>query len=214
MDRQKEEVLEQGASSAQERVIRLLAGGARTVEQLAAGLGITPNAVRAQLALLRREGVVEEAGRARGPRRPSVIYQLRKGAEVRLSRAYPLAFAGLIRTAAERLRPSAFAELLRAAGRRMAAAFLPGSGGAAERAAAAASAFEKLGSRAQLTRRGGKFLLSGDACPLGEAVAAEPRTCTAMAAMLEQMTGLEVRECCEHGEHPRCCFQLEARKKG
>ncbi len=200
------------ASNAQERVIRLLARGAQTVDQLAAGLDITPNAVRAQLALLRREGIVEEAGRARGARRPSVIYRLRKGAEVRLSRAYPLAFARLVETAADKLRPAAFVELLRAAGRRMAAAFLPGSGDAGERAAAAASALEKLGSRVRVTRQGAKFLLRGDACPLGEAVAADERTCAAMAAMLEEVTGLEVRECCEHGDHPRCGFELRARR--
>jgi predicted ArsR family transcriptional regulator len=200
------------ASNAQERVIRLLARGAQTVEELAAGLDITPNAVRAQLALLRREGIVEEAGRARGARRPSVIYGLRKGAEVRLSRAYPLAFARLVETAAAKLRPAAFVELLRATGRRMAAAFLPGSGDAGERAAAAAAALEKLGSRVQVTKQGAKLLLRGDACPLGEAVAADERTCAAVAAMLEEVTGLAVSECCEHGDHPRCGFVLRARK--
>ncbi len=197
---------------AQERVIRLLARGAQTVEQMAAGLDITPNAVRAQLALLRREGVVEEAGRARGARRPSVIYGLRKGAEVRLSRAYPLALARLVETAAGKLRPAALVDLLRAAGRRMAAAFLPGSGDAGERAAAGAAALEKLGSRVQVTKQGAKFLLRGDACPLGEAVAADERTCAAVAAMIEEVTGLAVSECCEHGDHPRCRFELRARR--
>jgi len=205
--------LETGAS-AQERLMRLLAGGGRTVEQLADGLGVTPNAVRAQLALLKREGAVEEAGLQRGPRRPSVVYRLRKGAEVRLSRAYPLAFSSLVRTAAQELRPAQFVELLAAAGRRMASQFPRGSGDAGERVAAAVSALEKLGSRVQVARQGGKFVLRGDACPLGEAVAAEERTCTAMAAMLEEMTGLEVRECCEHGEHPRCCFHLKAARAG
>ncbi len=202
--------MDPGTGGAQERVIRLLAAGARTVEQLAAGLGITPNAVRAQLALLRREGAVEEAGRARGARRPSVIYRLQKGAEVRLSRAYPLAFANLVRTAAAKLRPAAFVELLRAAGRRMAAAFPPGSGDAGERVTAAAAALEKLGSRVQIGKQGGKYILRGDACPLGEAVAADNRTCAAMASLLGELTGLQVEERCEHGDHPRCCFQLQA----
>ncbi len=200
--------MEPGAAGAQERVLRLLAAGERTVEQLAAGLGITPNAVRAQLALLKREGAVEEAGLARGTRRPSVIYRLRKGAETRLSRAYPLAFATLVRTAGERLRPAAFVELLRAAGGRMAAAFPPGSGGAGERVAAAAAALEKLGSRVQIGRQGGKYILRGDVCPLGDAVAADDRTCATMASLLEQLTGLKVEECCEHGDHPRCRFRL------
>ena len=207
-----EETSNPGDSGTQERLLRLLAEAGRTVEQLAGALGITPNAVRAQLALLRREGVVQEAGRAPGPRRPSVIYGLQRGAEVRLSRAYPRAFADLVRTAAEKLGPTAFMELLRATGRRMAASFLHGSGDDEERVAAAVSALQKLGSRVQVARQGGKFVLRGDACPLGEAVAVENRTCAAMAAMLEELTGLEAKECCEHGEHPRCVFQLQARK--
>ncbi len=201
------------AAGTQERLIRLLAGGEQTVEQLAGRLAITPNGVRAQLALLRREGVVEEAGRARGSRRPSAIYRLQRGAEVRLSRAYPLALARLVETAAEKLRPAAFAELLRATGERMAAAFLPGTGDAAQRVAAAASALEKLGSRVEITKQGAGFLLGGDACPLGEAVAVDNRTCSAVAAMLQEVTGLDVKECCEHGDHPRCRFRMQARGK-
>ncbi len=209
MARQKGIWAEAAAPSARERIIRLLAGGARTTEELARDLEVTANAVRAQLALLRREGVVEEAGRVRGTRRPAVIYRLRTGAEVRLSRAYPLALARLVEAAAEKLRGPAFVDLLRAMGRRLALTFPRASGDAGQRVAAARSALEELGSRVEVSKQGGKYLLRGDACPLGEAVILEDKTCVALATMLQEITGLPVQERCEHGEHPRCRFQIE-----
>ena len=200
---------EEAAPDARQRIIRLLAAGARTTGELARELEVTPNAVRAQLALLRREGLVEEAGRARGTRRPAVIYRLRTGAEVRLSRAYPLALARLVQAAAEKLRGPAFLELLRAAGRRLALAFPPASGETGQRVAAARSALEELGCRVEVAKQDGKFILRGDSCPLGEAVILEEKTCATLTAMLQEITGLHVQDCCEHGEHPRCRFQIE-----
>ena len=44
------------------RIIRLLLKSQETVESLAAELGVTKNAVRSQLALLQREGIVEVNG--------------------------------------------------------------------------------------------------------------------------------------------------------
>jgi len=40
-------------------------------------------------------------------------------------------------------------------------------------------------------------------------VIVEDETCVALATMMQEITGLPVRECCVHGEHPRCCFQIE-----
>ena len=45
---------DQRASAARERLIRILAAKSRTTQELARELGVTPNAVRAQLALLMR----------------------------------------------------------------------------------------------------------------------------------------------------------------
>jgi predicted ArsR family transcriptional regulator len=48
------------------RLVRLLRGAARTVEELAAALALTDNAVRAHLATLERDGLVQQAGVRRG----------------------------------------------------------------------------------------------------------------------------------------------------
>jgi len=214
MDRNSRTWGQAAAPGTRERIVRLLAGGARTTGELARALEVTPNAVRAQLALLRRERVIEEAGRARGSRRPAVIYRLAAGAEARLSRAYPLALARLVQAAAEKLRGPAFVELLRAMGRRLAMTFPPASGEAGQRVAAARSALEELGSRVEVSKQGGKYILRCDSCPLGEAVVLEDKTCIGLATMLQELTGLPVQECCEHGEHPRCGFQIEVPPRG
>src|SRR4051812_43352284 len=58
------------------RVVALLRRGERSVEELAASLGLTDNAVRAQLATLEREGVVRAAGVRRdgGVGKPATLY--------------------------------------------------------------------------------------------------------------------------------------------
>ena len=141
---------DQRASAARERLIRILAAKARTTQELARELGVTPNAVLAQLALLMREGVIEEGGQARGTRRPSAIFKLRPGAEVRLSRAYPLALSRLVGAAGERLRNAAFVDVLLTMGRRMAASVPPAQGDATQRVKAAGSLLEEFGSRTEI----------------------------------------------------------------
>src|SRR3712207_8581849 len=44
------------------QIVALLRRGTRTVEELAAALGLTDNAVRAHLAALERDGLVRQAG--------------------------------------------------------------------------------------------------------------------------------------------------------
>ena len=64
--------------SARGRIIALLRRGASTVEELAAELGVTDNAVRAHLQLLEREGLVRATGSRQGPGagKPATTYEL------------------------------------------------------------------------------------------------------------------------------------------
>ena len=73
-----------------ERIIRLLLAQPLTIAAMAKRLDMTQNAVRAQVALLQREGVAEARGEVKGARRPSILYGLLAGADVQLSRALSL----------------------------------------------------------------------------------------------------------------------------
>src|SRR5207248_6584670 len=56
--------------------VRLLCTAGRTVSELAAKLGLTDNAVRAQLATLERDGWARQSGLRAGPRKPNFSYEL------------------------------------------------------------------------------------------------------------------------------------------
>ena len=73
-----------------DRIIRLLLKDQSTVASLASKLEVTANAVRVQLALLKREGIVEIQNEVKGSRRPAGVYGLRPGANTQISKAYPV----------------------------------------------------------------------------------------------------------------------------
>ncbi len=63
------------------RIVRLLRGSSRTVEELATQLELTDNAVRAHLTTLERDGLVRQSGVRRGARKPHFTYSLTPEAE-------------------------------------------------------------------------------------------------------------------------------------
>src|SRR4051795_11570127 len=67
-------------TSTRGRIVTLLRRGPRTVNELAEALGLTDNAVRAHLATLERDELVEQAGCRPGSRKPNVVYHLTAGA--------------------------------------------------------------------------------------------------------------------------------------
>jgi predicted ArsR family transcriptional regulator len=81
-------VIGKGTSGgSRERIVRLPLKGRKTVDALASSLGVTKNAVRAQIALLEREGVVEVQGEQKGARRPAAVYVLAAGSDMHFSQA-------------------------------------------------------------------------------------------------------------------------------
>jgi len=63
------------------RIITLLRRSSRTVDELAQALGLTHTAVRAHLAALERDGMVQQHSERRGSRKPSSVYDLAPAAE-------------------------------------------------------------------------------------------------------------------------------------
>ncbi len=196
-----------------ERILRLLLSGERTVEALAHELGVTPNAVRAQLLPLEKEGLVEVRGEVPSTRRPAALYSLRPGAESLFSRAYPFALSRLVRVLSERLPPAEFERTMRELGRRMASQKPRGDGEPRQRVEAAVRVLEELGSHVEVAGGGPRWTLSSDSCPIGEAVSADNRSCLSIQTMLAELTGLEVRENCTHGERPHCRFELSVKPR-
>jgi predicted ArsR family transcriptional regulator len=103
------------------KIVALLRRGGQTVEQLATSLGLTDNAVRAQLVALERDGVIRQEGLRRGAGKPSYAYGLSAEYEPVLSQAYLPLLVRLLREVGERMPDRQVVSLLRAVGRRWAA---------------------------------------------------------------------------------------------
>jgi predicted ArsR family transcriptional regulator len=100
--------------------------------------------------------------------------------------------------------------LYRDTGRRMAAdQGASGARGLETRVRAAAALLARLGAELDVTRDGDGFTLHGHACPLSDAVRADPSVCHAIRELVAGVTGDSVRECCIHdGASPRCRLEI------
>src|SRR5881394_3951475 len=88
------------------RILGLLRIENRTVNELAAALSLTDNAVRAHLLSLERDGLVQQHGTRRGTRKPHAAYGLSTGAEHIFPKAYGPLLARFVTVISNRLTPS------------------------------------------------------------------------------------------------------------
>jgi predicted ArsR family transcriptional regulator len=190
------------------RIVELLRRSALSANEIAARLGITHNAVRGHLAALRRSGLVREGGLQRGTSRPAVVYELVPRAESVFSGAYVPFVAHLLRALGERMSSAELHELMRTVGRSLAADWPRLRGDLGQRVDAAVTLLKELGALTDVETANGGFILRGYGCLLGEAVHGRPEVCRAVESLLAELLEVPVEECCEHGERPRCCFEI------
>ena len=198
------------------RIVDLLRRRSRRVEELASELGVSGNAVRLQLQLLERDGVVRASGVRRDGAvgKPATFYEIVPSAEAALSHAYLPFLSTLLRALGERLSPAAFRALMRDVGHRLA-----GDQPAAERSIEArvelaSRLLNDLGglTTVEPSEDGRTLMIRGCGCPLGVAVAERKEVCSAVQVMLSDVTGAEVREHCDRSERPQCCFEVSTRR--
>jgi predicted ArsR family transcriptional regulator len=198
------------------RVLDLVRRGHHTVDDLAARLGLTDNAVRAHLAALERDGVVRAEGVIRaGVGKPATRYGIAPEAEPAFSAAYVPLLQTLLASLADDLPRERLTRLMRDVGRRLAATVPTrrgGSGTVHDRAKLAAQFLDDLGGISALHEERGRLRLVGTGCPLSAVVAGRPEVCGAVTAMLGEIVGTEVRQCCHHGERPQCEFEIALRR--
>lgn len=194
--------------SAAGRIMALLRQGAMTVDELAAALGLSGNAIRPQLAVLERDGFVERAGARRGPSKPAQVWALSRDAELLFSQAYIPVLTELLHVLDLRLARGEFDEVMREVGERLMAGRLRPTGDARERAEAASELLNSLGGLARVEHQNGTLMIRSDGCPLAAATRRHPEACNAMESLLSEFTGLPVTKCCEREERLRCCFEL------
>lgn len=198
-------------SGSRVRIIGLLRKGRKTIDELAGSLGVTTNAVRAQIGLLEREGIVEVQGEVKGTRRPAAVYGIRTGADVQFSKAYPIVLSQLIRSLAGRMTRKQMEDIMRAVGEGIAGTMPLPTGNARERVAGAVRFLASLGTAADVSEERGKSVITGHGCLISRAVEADVSSCKAMESLLASLTGLPVKEHCDHGAQPGCRFEITMR---
>jgi predicted ArsR family transcriptional regulator len=192
------------------RVVTLLRGTTKTVNELAGELELTDNAVRAHLLSLERDGLIKQSGVQRGVRKPHFSYELTDEAEYLFPKAYDALLNQLIAVLKRRLTPKALKEVLREVGRSLAGIRTSDtkSGALETRTHKALTALEAIGGAARIEKAGKSLFIRSGSCPLATAVTEHPEVCQLAEALLSEIIGATVRERCDREGSPRCAFEV------
>ena len=66
----------------------------------------------------------------------------------------------------------------------------------------------ELGGLAELDERDEGLTIRGYGCPLAAVTPDHPEACRMVETLIAELAGVAVRECCERGVKPRCCFEV------
>jgi predicted ArsR family transcriptional regulator len=207
-------------ASTRGRLIALLRRDPRTVDELAAQLDLTDNAVRAHLMTLERDGLVRQSGvrRSGGVGKPASAYDLTPEAERLFPRPYAAVLDGMLVALRDHLAPEQVEDILRESGQRLAAAsgtvqpghapgHAPGDGRELRpRLEAAAAALNQLGGLAEVEERDGQLSVCGYSCVLEALTPTHPEVCRLSAAFVSEIAGAPMRDCCNRDGDTRCRF--------
>jgi DeoR family transcriptional regulator, suf operon transcriptional repressor len=193
------------------RIVTLLRSGGLTADDVARKLGLTHSAVRIQISAMERDGLVRRVGKRPGTTRPSQIFELTPDVEQLLSTAYVPLLTQLVDVFAQALPGDQIEGLLRQAGIGLARELTRGRrprGGLEARASGVSDLLNtQLGATTRIESNG-TIIIRGSGCPLAALTGKHPGVCLAMESFVAEIVGVPVRECCDRGGRPQCCFEV------
>jgi predicted ArsR family transcriptional regulator len=199
-------------ASTRGRIITLLRSSSRTVNELAEALDLTDNAVRAHLAALERDGLVQHRGTRRGLRKPHHIYVLTPEAEYLFPKAYGEVLDQLLDVLTDRLPPKSRESILREVGRRIAARLLSTELETPldleQRLEMVVEVFGELGGLAAVEKHNGHLFIRGDSCPLAAVSGNHPEVCRLAETLVVEIVRVPVQVRCNRDGTPQCCFEI------
>jgi predicted ArsR family transcriptional regulator len=195
-------------ASTRGQIITLLRRSSRTVDELAQALNLTDNAVRAHLATLERDGVVQQSGVRRGSGKPASVYDLAPEAEQLFPKAYVPVLQQVLAILSERLPTDEVETLLREVGRRMAVQWKIPPGELRVRLEAAVEVFTELGGMAEIEQNDGHYCIRSYSCPLAAVAPNHPAVCRLAETLMTELVGVPMQEHCEYEGIPRCSFTV------
>ena len=192
------------------QIVMRLRSGSWSVNDLAADLGLTDNAIRANLMTLERDHLVESAGTVKTARRPYVLYRLTNEARHLFPKSYDSLFNRLLEAVKHRFSPSSITGLMHEVGKKIGSgASVSADADIDEKVAKTLDALEELGGSAVVERDGEKIWIKSQSCPFADAVAEHPEVCQMAESMVEEIVGLPVEEFCDRSHQPKCCFAID-----
>lgn len=191
------------------KIVSHLRSGNKTVNELTETLGLTDNAIRANLLTLERDGLVRQSGLVKGFRKPHFSYALTAEARQLFPKAYDSLFNGFVAELKTRLSPSSIVEALRSVGRRFGIREARDTEATLdERIDESLAALEELGGAATIEKQDQKIVIRGEACPFADVVSEHPEVCQLAEAMVQEIVGEPVKEVCDRSGSPKCCFVI------
>jgi predicted ArsR family transcriptional regulator len=196
------------------RILQQLRAREQTVNDLAATLKLTDNAVRAHLLSLERDGLVQQTGIQPGFRKPHALYGLTSQSEQIFPKAYGALLELVLSVFERKVAPAELDAGMREVGRHVAALHAGEVKGKSweQRIEAALAILQELGGSATLEESEGRHFIRGNGCPMAAATARHPAACLIAESLLTEVLGVPVRQRCRHNGAPSCLFEIGASK--
>ena len=188
--------------------------GSASAFDLAQAFGLSPNAIRQQLVVLERDGIIAGKSVRRGRTKPTVEYSLTSAAERYFPQRYDKMLNAVLREIRETGGDDAVKALFERIGRRSAERLEPATVDLTteQRMSTLVSALKASGVAADLNRsERGTLVLHEHNCPYASVVAENPEACGAIHTILDRMApgkAHQVESLATGGGE--CRFEIEA----
>jgi len=179
-----------------------------TVEELAKGLRLTPNAVRNQLRKLQDANFVVRSGSRPGVSKPSSLYSITLEGQVQFSTLYLPVLTEFLEVAEGQCSGRQLLKFMSDTGKSLAKRYPKPTGTLKNRMNAAARLLNGFGGIIDLETDNGAMVLRGFGCPLAALTSENAAACRVIEGLLTEYLSTRVATCCDLSAAPRCCFEL------
>ena len=191
--------------------------GSASATDLARSFGLSPNAVRQQLMVLERDGLVAETSVRRGPTKPTYEFSLTPDADRLFPQAYDKMLSAVLREVRTQFGEEAVSRVFDGLSRRTVerARLAVTAERPEERVAQLTEMLRKSGVVAEYSLIDGGFALHEHSCPYSNAAKEHPEVCQVIHNVIDETIGgeHEQTESLAHGGK-ECCFELHPATQG
>src|SRR5207237_6659162 len=184
-----------------------------TVEELARGLHLNPNAVRNQLRKLEEANFVVRSGSRPGVSKPSSLYSITLEGQVQFSTLYLPVLTEFLEVAEGQCSGKQLVTFMSDTGKSLAKRYPKPTGSLKDRVNAAARLLKGFGGIMEVQRRNGSMVLRSSGCPLAALTSENAAACRVIEALLAEYLSASVTTCCDLVAEPRCCFEIAGKDR-